>query len=151
MCDASDYLVGAVLGQRINKLPHVIYYASRTLNDTQLNYSTTKKELLAVVFALYKFRSCLLGSKIIIYSLWVIRGGNLVCDEVLLHPLLKNPVVEMCTSITNNCSRRTKMSKYSVFQNFDHNSVVVGLACNCFHPLGHIVHSNQNVQKPKGV
>jgi hypothetical protein len=68
MCDASDYAVGAVLGQRIEKLPHVIYYASRTLNDTQLNYSTTEKELLAIVFALNKFRSYLLGSKIIIYS-----------------------------------------------------------------------------------
>jgi hypothetical protein len=43
MCDASDYAVGVVLGQRIDKLPHVIYYASRTLNDAQLNYSTTKK------------------------------------------------------------------------------------------------------------
>jgi hypothetical protein len=68
MCDALDYAVGAVLGQRIEKLPHVIYYASRTLNDTQLNYSTIEKELLAVVFALDKFRSYLLGSKIIIYS-----------------------------------------------------------------------------------
>jgi hypothetical protein len=55
MCDTSDYAVGAVLGQRIDKLPHVIYYASRTLNDAQLNYSTTEKELLAVVFALDKF------------------------------------------------------------------------------------------------
>ena len=43
MCDASDYAVGVVLGQRIGKLPHVIYYASRTLNDAQLNYSTTEK------------------------------------------------------------------------------------------------------------
>jgi hypothetical protein len=68
MCDASDYAVGVVLGQRIEKLPHVIYYASRTLNNAQLNYSTTEKELLAVVFALDKFRSYLLGSKIIIYS-----------------------------------------------------------------------------------
>jgi hypothetical protein len=68
MCDASDYAIGAVLGLRIDKLPHVIYYASKTLNDAQLNYSTTKKELLAVVFALDKFRSYLLGSKIIIYS-----------------------------------------------------------------------------------
>ncbi|CAN6541731.1 unnamed protein product [Malus baccata var. baccata] len=49
MCDASDYTVGAVLGQRVNKVPHVIYYASRTLNDAQLNYSTTENELLAVV------------------------------------------------------------------------------------------------------
>jgi hypothetical protein len=67
MCDASDYVVGVVLGQRVDKLPHVIYYASRTLNDVELNYSTIKKELLAVVFALDKFRSYLLGSKIIIY------------------------------------------------------------------------------------
>ena len=51
----------------MGKLPHVIYYASRTLNDAQLNYSTTKKELLAVMFALEKFRSYLIGSKVIVY------------------------------------------------------------------------------------
>ncbi|KAM2294963.1 hypothetical protein ACFX1S_034816 [Malus domestica] len=68
MCDASDYALGAVLGQRKDKRPHAIYYASRTLNDAQLNYSTTEKELLAVVFALDKFRSYLLGTKVIIYT-----------------------------------------------------------------------------------
>ncbi|CAN6677577.1 unnamed protein product [Malus baccata var. baccata] len=68
MCDASDYDVGAVLGQRVNKVPHVIYYASRTLNDAQLNYSTTENELLAVVFALGKFRSYLIGTKVIVFS-----------------------------------------------------------------------------------
>ena len=68
MCDASDYAVGAVLGQRVEKVPHVIYYTSRTLNDAQLNYSTTEKELLAVVSALEKFRQYLIGSKVIVYS-----------------------------------------------------------------------------------
>ncbi|KAI5334985.1 hypothetical protein L3X38_025118 [Prunus dulcis] len=68
MCDSSDYAIGVVLGQRVNKLPHVIYYASRTLNGAQLNYSTTEKELLDVVFALEKFRSYLVGSKVIVYS-----------------------------------------------------------------------------------
>jgi len=52
MCDASDFALGAVLGERVDKVPHAIYYASRTLNDAQLNYSTTEKELLAVIFAL---------------------------------------------------------------------------------------------------
>ncbi|KAJ9542794.1 hypothetical protein OSB04_029300 [Centaurea solstitialis] len=64
MCDASNYAIGAVLGQGVGRDPHVIYYASRTLNSAQANYSTTEKELLAVVFALEKFRQYLLGTKI---------------------------------------------------------------------------------------
>ena len=68
MCDASDYAVGAVLGQKIEKKLHVIYYASRTLDDAQGRYATTEKELLAVVFAFEKFRSYLVGSKVIVYT-----------------------------------------------------------------------------------
>jgi hypothetical protein len=68
MCDASDYAIGAVLGQRKDKKPHVIYYASRTLNGTQMNYTTTEKELLAIVFALDKFRSYLIGSPVICFT-----------------------------------------------------------------------------------
>ncbi|CAN6698251.1 unnamed protein product [Malus baccata var. baccata] len=68
MCDASDYAVGAVLGQRKDKLPQIIYYASRTLNDAQLNYATTEKELLAVVFALENLRSYLVGAKVIVFT-----------------------------------------------------------------------------------
>ncbi|KAG7585701.1 Integrase catalytic core [Arabidopsis thaliana x Arabidopsis arenosa] len=65
MCDA--YAVGAVLGQKIDKKLHVIYYASRTMDDAQVKYATTEKELLAVVFAFEKFRSYLVGSKVIVY------------------------------------------------------------------------------------
>ncbi|KAL5561557.1 hypothetical protein UlMin_031304 [Ulmus minor] len=68
MCDASDYAIGAVLGQRKGKIFHVIYYASKVLNDAQMNYATTEKELLAVVYAFDKFRSYLIGSKVIVYT-----------------------------------------------------------------------------------
>ena len=40
MCDASDYAVGAVLGQRKGRGFHAIYYASKVLNDAQINYAT---------------------------------------------------------------------------------------------------------------
>nr|KYP36512.1 Transposon Ty3-I Gag-Pol polyprotein [Cajanus cajan] len=68
MCDANDYAIGAVLGQRKEKVFHVIHYASKVLNDTQANYATTKKELLAIVYALEKFRAYLIGSKIIVFT-----------------------------------------------------------------------------------
>ncbi|XP_028223292.1 uncharacterized protein LOC114404601, partial [Glycine soja] len=67
MCDASNYALGAVLAQKIDKLPRVIYYASKTLDATQANYTTIEKELLAIDFALEKFRSYLLGTRVIVY------------------------------------------------------------------------------------
>ncbi|KAH9762999.1 hypothetical protein KPL70_001024 [Citrus sinensis] len=68
MCDASDHSVGAVLGQRKNKVFHSIYYASKTLTQAQINYTTTEKELLAVVFAFVKFRAYLVGTKVTLYT-----------------------------------------------------------------------------------
>ena len=68
MCDASDFAIGAVLGQKREKIFQVIYYASRTLNDAQLNYTTTEKELLAIVFAFDKFRPYLIGNKVIVHT-----------------------------------------------------------------------------------
>ena len=66
--DASDLVVGAVLGQRVEGKPYVVYYARKTLNVAQRNYTTTEKELLAVVYPLDKFRSYLIGSDIVIFT-----------------------------------------------------------------------------------
>ena len=68
MCDASDFAVGAILGQIKDKKHHAISYASKTLSGAQLNYATTEKELLAVIFAIDKFRSYLVGAKVIVYT-----------------------------------------------------------------------------------
>ena len=68
MCDASDYAVGVVLGQRVDKKAHVIYYASHTLNDAQLSYTVTEKEFLAMIFGFEKLRPYLIGSHVIVYT-----------------------------------------------------------------------------------
>ncbi|GJW51228.1 reverse transcriptase domain-containing protein [Tanacetum coccineum] len=68
MCDASDFAVGAVLGQRKTKHFQPIHYASKTMTDAQAHYTTTEKELLAVVYAFEKFRPYLVLSKTIVYT-----------------------------------------------------------------------------------
>ncbi|GJX05989.1 reverse transcriptase domain-containing protein [Tanacetum coccineum] len=68
MCDVSDFAVGAFLGQRKNKYFQPIHYASKTLSDAQTHYTTTEKELLAVVYVFEKFRSYLVLSKKIVYT-----------------------------------------------------------------------------------
>ncbi|GKC39651.1 reverse transcriptase domain-containing protein, partial [Tanacetum coccineum] len=99
MCDTSDYAVGAVLGQRIDKHFKPIHYASKTMNKAQENYTTTEKELLAVVFAFDKFRQYLVLSKTIISQIILLyefdieirdkKGAkNLVADHL---PRLENP------------------------------------------------------------
>ncbi|CAM8934140.1 unnamed protein product [Rhodiola kirilowii] len=68
MCDASDFAVGAVLGQRIDKKLHIVSYASKVLARAAVNYTTTEKEMLAVVYAFEKFRQYLLCLKTIGYT-----------------------------------------------------------------------------------
>ena len=68
MCDESDLAIESILGQRESGKPYVVYYASKTLNEAQRNYTTTEKELLAVVYALDKFRAYLVGSDIVIFT-----------------------------------------------------------------------------------
>ena len=68
MCDPSDYAMGAILGQKKDKVLRAIYYSSKTFNEAQENYSTTKKEMLVMVFACEKFRPYILGSHVIIHT-----------------------------------------------------------------------------------
>ncbi|GJU74221.1 reverse transcriptase domain-containing protein [Tanacetum coccineum] len=68
MCDASDFAIGAVLGQRKTKHFQPIYYPSKTMTEAQIHYTTTEKEMLAVVYAFEKFRPYLVLSKSIVYT-----------------------------------------------------------------------------------
>ncbi|GJV93678.1 reverse transcriptase domain-containing protein [Tanacetum coccineum] len=68
MCDASDFVVGAIIGQKEGKNFYPIYFASKTLNPAQQKYTVTEKELMAVVFAFNKFRSYLILLKTIVHT-----------------------------------------------------------------------------------
>ncbi|GJT71305.1 reverse transcriptase domain-containing protein [Tanacetum coccineum] len=68
MCDASDFSIGAVFGQRHEKHFRNIHYASKTINKAESHYTTMEKEMLAVVYAFEKFRSYLILNKSIVYT-----------------------------------------------------------------------------------
>nr|GEV84413.1 reverse transcriptase domain-containing protein [Tanacetum cinerariifolium] len=68
MCDASDFAIGVVLGKRQEKHFRPIHYASKTMIEAKSSYTTTKKEMLAVVYAFDKFRSYLIMNKSIVYT-----------------------------------------------------------------------------------
>ncbi|GJU16504.1 reverse transcriptase domain-containing protein [Tanacetum coccineum] len=91
MCDVSDYAIGAVLGQRIEKHFRPIHYASKTITEAESNYTTTEKEMLDVVYAFKKFRSYFIMNKIIEFDFKVVdtKGAeNLATDHL---SRLKNP------------------------------------------------------------
>ncbi|GKF83206.1 reverse transcriptase domain-containing protein, partial [Tanacetum coccineum] len=68
MCDASDYAIGAVLGQCHEKHFRPIHYASKTMTEAESNYTTKEKEMLAVVYAFEKFRSYIIMNKSIVHT-----------------------------------------------------------------------------------
>nr|GEW35845.1 DNA-directed DNA polymerase [Tanacetum cinerariifolium] len=68
MCDASDFSIGVVLGQHQEKHFRPIHYASKTMTEAESNYTTIKKEMLAMVYAFEKFRSYLILNKSIVYT-----------------------------------------------------------------------------------
>ncbi|GJY74080.1 putative nucleotidyltransferase, ribonuclease H [Tanacetum coccineum] len=95
MCDASDFVVGVVLGQRVDGKFKPIYYARKTLNNAQEHYTTTEKELLVVVFAFDKFRPYLILLKTMVYTDHsALKAENLVADHL---SRLENPHMEVLT------------------------------------------------------
>ncbi|RDY14621.1 Retrovirus-related Pol polyprotein from transposon 17.6, partial [Mucuna pruriens] len=129
MCDASNSALGAVLGQRagVGKPVHVITYASQTMDPTQLNYTTTEKELLAIVFSLDKFRSYLLGSKIVVFSnhatmRFLLKKPNVKPRMIRWMLLLQEFNIEMRdkkgveNSVANHLSRIERESHLSFHQ-----------------------------------
>ncbi|GJU15728.1 reverse transcriptase domain-containing protein [Tanacetum coccineum] len=91
MCDTSDYAIGAVLGQQKSKHFQPIHYASKTMTDAQAHYTTTEKELLAVVYAFEKFRSYLiLLHKELISSSCDLKKEDLRISKPISFPL-ENP------------------------------------------------------------
>nr|GEU69565.1 hypothetical protein [Tanacetum cinerariifolium] len=92
MCDASDFAIGMVLGKRKTKHFQPIHYASKTVTKVQIHYTTTEKEMLAVVYAFKKFRPYLVLSKIIVYTdhsaLKYLLRTNLAADHL---SKLENP------------------------------------------------------------
>lgn len=76
MCNTSDYTIRVVLGQQSEKKPYVSYYASKTLNGAQMIYTTTEKELLAVVFDFDKFHLYILGSNVVFTDYKVLKYSS---------------------------------------------------------------------------
>ncbi|GKF49920.1 reverse transcriptase domain-containing protein, partial [Tanacetum coccineum] len=68
MCDASEFAIGAVLGQCHEKHFRPIHYASQTMNEAESHYTITEKEMLVVVYAFEKFWSYLILNKSIVYT-----------------------------------------------------------------------------------
>nr|GFA38580.1 DNA-directed DNA polymerase [Tanacetum cinerariifolium] len=68
MCDANEFAIGSVLGQRQDKHFRPIHYASKPMTEAKSNYTTMEKEMLAVVYAFEKFWSYLIMNKSIVYT-----------------------------------------------------------------------------------
>nr|GEX68061.1 reverse transcriptase domain-containing protein [Tanacetum cinerariifolium] len=68
MCEASDFAIGVVLGQRQDKHFRPIHYSSKSVTEAESNYTTTEKEMLAVVYAFEIFQSYLIMNKSIVYT-----------------------------------------------------------------------------------
>ncbi|GKD39237.1 reverse transcriptase domain-containing protein [Tanacetum coccineum] len=123
MCDASDYAVGAVLGQRKTKHFQPIHYASKTMTDAQAHYPTTEKELLAVVYAFEKFRPYLVLSKTIVYTdhsaLKYLLAKQDAKPRLLRRCVYDQEVVDILTACHNGPIGRHHGANYTAEKVFD--------------------------------
>jgi len=128
MCNASDYAVGVVLGQRIDKKPYIIYYARYILNKMQVDYIVTKKEFLAIIFGFKKFRPYLM-SHVIAFTdhvtlkhlvekkdakprliTWIMLLLEFDC-EIKDRKVSENPVADhLCRIVINDASKPLSLS-----------------------------------------
>lgn len=93
MCDASERCIGSVLFQKDeNGQDLVVSFASKSLDNHQINYGITEKEALAVIFSVQKFRVYLIGNPVFIYtdhkSLTFLKGCKLSYGRVMRWILL---------------------------------------------------------------
>ncbi|GKC80412.1 reverse transcriptase domain-containing protein [Tanacetum coccineum] len=113
MCDASDYAVGAVLGQRIDKHFKCIHYASKKMNKAQENYTTTEKELLAVVFTFDKFHQYLvLGHHGITTTARKVFEAGFYWPHIFRNAHKLVQVCNACQQVGNISSRDETPQKY---------------------------------------
>ena len=66
--DASEITIGAILSQEEDKKPYAIYYINKNLTPAKLNYTVTKKEFLAVIYAINKFKHYITGYPVVLYT-----------------------------------------------------------------------------------
>ena len=66
--DASNHAIGVILGQKLDSIKHAIYYISKNIQGAEYNYTITEKELLAIIYALNKFRHYVIGYQIFVYT-----------------------------------------------------------------------------------
>ncbi|GJX60289.1 reverse transcriptase domain-containing protein [Tanacetum coccineum] len=140
MCDASDFAIGAVLGQRHEKHFRPIHYASKTLIEAQTNYTTTEKELLAIVYAFEKFRRCVHGNE----ALEILsachngptgghHGANLTAKKIFDSGFFWPTIYKDAHEFVKNCDSCQRQGKTSQRDEMPQNSIQV---CEIFDMWG---------------
>ena len=80
--DVSYYAIGAILGQKIDSIKHVIYFISNTLQGVEFNYIVTRNELIFFNYALHKFRHYITRYEIFVHI-----------DHIAIKYLVKKPTI----------------------------------------------------------